>query len=84
MYIEHSSRVRRRPLATRRFLMKRKLLTIGEVCERTGLGRTLVYRLVSTGELPSIKVGRTRRVPVAALDAFIGEQLTNTSEEGAI
>jgi excisionase family DNA binding protein len=50
------------------------LLTVGEVCERTGWGRTLVYKLLASGDLRSIKVGRTRRIPSSALDEFIDKQ----------
>ena len=47
------------------------LLTIREVAERLGCGRTFVYELISSGELETVKLGRLRRVPVAALDALI-------------
>ena len=47
------------------------LLTITDVAERLGCGRTFVYELISSGELETVKLGRLRRVPVAALDALI-------------
>jgi len=47
------------------------LLTVREVAERLGCGRTFVYELISTGELETVKLGRLRRVPVAALDALV-------------
>ena len=42
-----------------------------QVGELLGLGRTMVYQLVREGKLHSIKVGRTRLIPAAALDAFL-------------
>jgi excisionase family DNA binding protein len=40
-----------------------------------GLGRSLVYRLIATGVLASIKIGRSRRIPVWAIDEFIAWRL---------
>ncbi len=36
-----------------------------------GLGRTTVYELIRSGELESVKVGRLRRVPVAAISEYV-------------
>ena len=35
------------------------------------LGRTSVYLLVKTGELRSVKIGRSRRIPAAALEEYV-------------
>src|ERR1039457_6454838 len=47
------------------------LITVSEAAERLGCGRTFVYELINAGELESFKLGRLRRVPVAALDALV-------------
>jgi excisionase family DNA binding protein len=47
------------------------LLTPEEAAGRMGISRAHVYRLIGARELDSIKIGRSRRVPVAALDDFI-------------
>ncbi len=39
-----------------------------------GIGRTTVYELMRTGELPSIKVRRGRRITQAAIDRFLRER----------
>jgi excisionase family DNA binding protein len=54
----------------------RLLLTVPEVASALGVGRNVVYELVLTGQLASIKIGRLRRVPVGALETFINAQLT--------
>jgi excisionase family DNA binding protein len=46
------------------------LLTVPEVAEMLGLGRSKVYELLSS-EIESVQVGRARRVPRDALDAFV-------------
>ncbi|MFI8262089.1 excisionase family DNA-binding protein [Streptomyces sp. NPDC085665] len=47
------------------------LLTVEEAARRLRIGRTLCFRLIGTGELESVPVGRLRRVPPAALDDFV-------------
>ncbi|WP_233521417.1 MULTISPECIES: excisionase family DNA-binding protein [Streptomyces] len=47
------------------------LLTVEEAARRLGIGRTTCFRLVSTGELESVTVGRLRRVPADALSTYV-------------
>ena len=53
----------------------KKLLNVNEAATALGLGRSLVYTLVATGELTSIKIGRARRIPIGAIDEFITRRL---------
>lgn len=53
----------------------RILLTIPEAAEALGVGRSVVYELLLEGGLPSVKIGRSRRVPVAALQEFVASRL---------
>lgn len=50
------------------------LLTIAEAAQRLGLGKTKVYEFVMSGELPSLTVGRARRVDAKDLERFIEAQ----------
>ncbi|WP_329364158.1 helix-turn-helix domain-containing protein [Streptomyces sp. NBC_01483] len=50
-----------------------ELLTVPQVMERLQLGRTAVYDLIRTRQLPSL--GRTRRIPAHALTDFIHTRL---------
>ena len=36
-----------------------------------GIGRSMLYELLGRGELESVKVGRRRFVPAAAIDAYV-------------
>ena len=43
------------------------LLTVAETADRLGLPRMVVYRLVHSGDLPSVGIGHAIRVPATAL-----------------
>lgn len=47
------------------------LLTVDEAAEVLAVGRSTVYALLEAGVLRSVKIGRCRRIPTAALDEFI-------------
>jgi excisionase family DNA binding protein len=49
----------------------RGLLRVEEAAAWLSLGRTKTYELVARGELPSVCIGRSRRVPVSALASFV-------------
>ena len=51
------------------------LLTVEAAAEVMSIGRTAMYKLVQDGEVRSIKVGRSRRIPRTELDAFITRAL---------
>ncbi len=59
--------------------LRRALLTVPEVALMLGCGRTLVYELIGSRQLPVVKIGRLTRVPVAAVDAFVDSHVTNTT-----
>ena len=47
------------------------LLRPAEVAERLSLSRSMVYELLCRREIESILIGRSRRIPMAALIAYI-------------
>ncbi len=52
-------------------ISRTRLITVVEAAEIIGLSRSKVYELLAEGHLPSIRIGRTRRINVTDLDAFI-------------
>ncbi len=54
---------------------EQRLLTVLQTAERLNLGRSLTYRLVLAGDIASIKIGKSRRVPVDAIEEFIAGRL---------
>lgn len=57
----------------------RLLLSVEEAAERLGIGRSLMYELISSGQIDSIHLGRLRRITPEALHAYIAA-LHNRSE----
>lgn len=53
-----------------------RFLTVNEVAELMRVSRMTVYRLVHSGELPAVRVGRSFRVPQDALDAYLRSSTT--------
>lgn len=54
--------------------MDKLLLKPIEVAEVLRIGRSLVYVMLATGELPSIRIGRCIRIPRASLEKWIIDQ----------
>lgn len=47
------------------------VLTPAEVMDILGVGKNTIYRLLNSGELHGVRVGRSWRISSAALDIFI-------------
>ena len=58
------------------------LLTPDEAALRLSMSRSAFYQLLLSGRIASVKIGRSRRIPVAALDAFI-ERLEEAAQQGS-
>jgi excisionase family DNA binding protein len=48
-----------------------RLITIVQAAEIIGLSRSKLYELLASRELPSVHIGRARRIDVADLERFI-------------
>lgn len=46
-------------------------LTVAEVATAMRVSKMTVYRLVHSGELPAVRVGRSFRVPESAVDEYL-------------
>lgn len=49
------------------------VLTVEEATERLGIGRTVMYALVSSRAVESVRIGRLRRIPADALVTFLDD-----------
>jgi len=51
------------------------LVSPQEAAEMLSVDRSTLYPLLMSGEIPSIKIGRSRRIPVSALEQWIENEL---------
>jgi len=62
--------------------MEKLMLKPREAAEAVGVGRTLFYRLVRAGIIPSCRIGKSLRIPVAALRAWAAAQADQQQASG--
>ena len=55
---------------------EKKFMTLEDVAELLGVNYQLIYRLVRSGELPAIRLGRVYRVTKEDLNAYLSAQKT--------
>jgi len=53
-----------------------RYLTVLEVADVMRVSKMTVYRLLHSGELPGVRVGRSFRVPQDALDAYLRSSMS--------
>ena len=50
------------------------LLTPQEAANALRTSRTTIYKLIKRGEIPSLKIGQLRRIPLKALKEWVASQ----------
>ena len=48
-----------------------ELLTVAEVATLMRLSKMTIYRLIDSGQLPAIRVGRSLRIPKTSVESFL-------------
>jgi excisionase family DNA binding protein len=56
--------------------VSRVLLTVEAAAARLSISRTRMYALLKSGDVTSVRVGRLRRIPTSALEAFTARLVT--------
>jgi excisionase family DNA binding protein len=51
------------------------LVRVEDAARMLSLSRSMIYRMMDSGELPSIRRGTARRIPVAAIHAWVEQQI---------
>jgi len=59
------------------------LLRPEEAAGALNISRTAVYGLIASGELPSITIGRRRRIPHSAVEEYISALLSSANVQSA-
>ena len=54
--------------------MEREWINYREASEFSGLSRTTLWRLISTGEIRAAKIGKAVRISRRSLNAYLNEQ----------
>jgi excisionase family DNA binding protein len=50
------------------------LVRVEEAARLLSLSRSMIYEMMNNGELPSVRCGAARRIPLAALRAWVERQ----------
>lgn len=66
-------------MADERQLGKVTFVTVAEVASMMRVSKMTVYRLVHSGELPAIRVGRSFRVPTDAVHEYLRTSFVDTA-----
>lgn len=59
------------------------LLRAEEAARLLGYGRSTVFAMLQSGELPAVRYGRTVRVPRRAIERWIAEQVADSEPRDA-
>lgn len=62
-------------------LMETNFLTAVEIAKTLKISKALAYRLISQGQIPSIRFGKTVRVKSEDLQEFIKNNTTNPTQQ---
>ncbi|MBC7309038.1 MAG: helix-turn-helix domain-containing protein [Actinomycetales bacterium] len=54
-------------------------LTVAEVAKIMRVSKMTVYRMVHSGELPAVRVGRSFRVPESAVEDYLRDSFVETA-----
>ncbi len=63
--------------------MKQLCVSIDDTQRALGVGRTTVYKLIQSGRLETVKIGRRTLVRTASIRAVSGEPAPSESNEAA-
>ncbi len=61
-----------------------RFLTVAEVAEQMRVSNMTVYRILHSGELPAIRVGRSFRVPAEALEKYLATNVVGHEGEDRV
>jgi excisionase family DNA binding protein len=58
-------------MLTQNLKSDRLLLRVSEAAEMLSVARSKAYAMVQTGELPSVRLGKSVRIPVRSLNEYV-------------
>ncbi len=60
-----------------------RFLTVAEVAEMARVSKMTVYRMVHSGELPAVRVGKSFRVPYDEVEKLLGDVIDIEHRSGS-
>ncbi len=66
-------------MSIERKLAEVRFLTVAEVASIMRVSKMTVYRLVHSGDLPAVRVGRSFRVPEDAVNTYLESSYIDTA-----
>ena len=63
--------------------MEKLLLTPREAADVLGIGRSKLYELLQAGQIPSVRIGKCRRIPATALRQLV-EKLSSDADDADV
>ena len=60
--------------------MEKMLVKVAEAADLASISRAKAYELIAAGEWPSVRIGRTIRVPVGRLSIWIDEHIDGAAQ----
>lgn len=57
-----------------------RLIRVSEVARHLSLSRSTIYQMMDRGELPYVKLRKSRRVPLEAVERLISKNLVAAGE----
>ena len=58
-----------------------QLLSMEDVCKALGMGKSWTYRRIRSGEIPSVKLGRSIKVRRNDLEAYLEQRSSHPTNE---
>lgn len=58
------------------------LLTPDEACDQLGVKRSHLWKMLASGEIPSLKIGKLRRIPAEALKVWVQRRVADHDDAG--
>ena len=59
-----------------------EVMTVTDVAELLKQSRTIVYQLIMSGEIPSYKLGKSRRIRKSDVESWIANRVVAQKQEG--
>lgn len=59
----------------------KQLVTVEELASILSIGRTAAWELVRKRKIKSVKIGRTRRVPMVAIQEYVARLIENEEND---